>query len=163
MPNFDKLASDNATLQNQDPQFKCGEIVYLFDWRDDGRSNHEWPTVGSRYEIDLKIIDFFSEKTGVISPSGLEGSKWFYNVISGRGYHINSIPEANLIRPNEKSIVCGNATIVLAMDTEYAKAGVSFNRQGDYWINEDFGIYLSSSVVNELKKSNLFEEKNKQL
>lgn len=161
MPSFAKLASENLSAENQDPQFKCGEIVYLFDWAEDGRSSHEWPVVGSRYEVDLKIIDFFSEKIGLTDSSGNTFNKWFYNAISGRGYHINAIPESHLIKPSEKQLMYGDLILVLKTDTEYAKAGTRLNRQGDYWMNDELGIYLSNNLINELKTSGLFEDKNK--
>jgi hypothetical protein len=132
------------------PRFKQGDIAFIIsDTRYDVSEN--WPAMGSKYEIDIKIMDYYSTGPNPISCD--IRNNWYYNAITGKGHNISDIHEDLLLKAKDKGLLFENLT--LTQDTEFAPIGTRFTKDSDYWKNESLGVYLSKEIISKLKKKKI--------
>lgn len=141
---YQKKVSTQLKLNAGEPKFQAGEVVYLKPVPSKTPSS-EFPSVGSDYEIDCKVISCkFSEQSNNL----------VYYLISGHGVQIRAIQD-HLVAAKEKHLYYPNGFFEAIQTTELFPSGTIFTRIGEYYSNDLLGVYIHESRMDKIK--NLFK------
>lgn len=120
-----------------EPKFKVGEIVYIKFSPRISTNCQDYPMIGSKYEIDCKIIDLNSSF----------GSHT-YELMSGNGYRI-LVSETELVAPKDVLARRAKISYSLIFPCHPLPAGALFHKVGEWITNEEFGITFHESYFNQ--------------
>jgi len=121
------------------PKFSVGEIVWIRYHASAERNG--FPTVGSPFEIDCKIIRSFPDANGDA----------YYELISGRG-EIISISEAYLVNNKELFKLKYSYSLSLKENTFGLEKGEMFFVIDDWVVNEKLGIFFEKTYFDSTIK-----------
>lgn len=119
------------------------------------RPSTDYPSIGSPFEIDLKVINSELIEIPNYLSVDLNGPKYrtsfVYRLISGEGRHLN-LEEQFLVSPKEKYMYLPSGYYTLLEDTELAPKGTPFVKQGDFISNDEIGVYIHKDRFEKIAK-----------
>ena len=122
------------------PEYSPGDIVYIA-YRPNKTPSPSWPCIDSPYEIDCKITSIHTGKVSI------------YVLISGHGT-VFEAKFSDLIHPKNKPFYTQRDTKIAIEDTELFPKGTPLTLVGEYYCNEEIGVYIHIDRLNTI--TNLF-------
>lgn len=138
------LPVNSLDLKQPIPQYKPGDIVYI-TFSPKRMPCQEWPSIDSPYEIDCKILEIIHHAT---DPRGIK-----YSLMSGQGVYFEALG-CYLVPPKDRHLYGTKEIRRLVEDTELCPSGTTFFDSGEYWCNEEYGVFIHHDRM--AKISNLF-------
>jgi len=137
------LPVNSSDQKHPNQRYKSGDIVYVVYSPKHG-IGPDWPAIGTPYEVDCKILEIVSDNP---DPRAIR-----YSLMSGHGAYFETIG-AYLVHPKDKPLFGKTATKKLIEDTELAPKDTVFFIAGEYWCNEDYGVFIHNdrmAIINNL-------------
>lgn len=135
---------------NNEAKFNVNDIVYYL------------PSLALKIlgeELDLKVLEI--KKVEAKVPIAFKKNAYYYDLISGKGQFRRDVEESQLIAPKERIFYKNLPTKELVEDTELCPSGTFFLLNGEYWVNDEYGISISQPRMNKLVTKDLFKNYTK--
>lgn len=134
------LPVNSLDLKNPIPTYKPGDIVYVI-FSPKQYTGVEWPAIDSPYEIDCKVLEIRAQSS---NPRDI-----LYALISGNGAYLEA-RGAYLVSPKDKHLYGKKEVKRLLEDTELCPSGTIFFESGDYWCNEEYGVFIHNDRMSKI-------------
>ena len=138
------LPVNSSDLKVPQPEYKSGDIVYIA-FSPKHMSCFEWPAIDSPYEVDCKILEIIFKANNPLESR--------YTLISGNGAYLEA-SGMYLIHPKNKHLYGKREIKKLVEGTELCPAGTTFFDSGEYWCNEEYGMFIHQDRMSQI--TNLF-------